>query len=142
MQPDRINRRTFLAASAAAVGGAALGAELPAGVREVTGVLGSFNRLVGPKGGSPLSHDGRLSRDDGLTWTAPRSFGDGVAGAGFLRLKSGALALVSQIGYASGKIWLSRDEGASWQLAGTIRTPGGPVFELGDTLIQLDRGRL
>src|SRR5262245_28748319 len=135
MQPDRINRRTFLAAGAAAVGGAALATDLPTGVREITGVLGSFNSLVELKDGSILSNDGRLSRDDGLTWTAPRSFGDGVAGAGLLRLKSGALALVSQLGYASGKLWLSRDEGTSWQLAGTIRSPGGPVFELGDTLI-------
>ncbi len=116
--------------------------KLPEGVQEVVGVLGGFNSLVELKDGSLLSNDGRLSRDGGKTWTGPRAFGPGISGAGLLRLQSGALALVSQVGYASGRLWLSRDEGKSWSLAGAIRTPGGPVFELGDTLIQLRSGRL
>jgi hypothetical protein len=114
----------------------------PAGVAEIVGVLGGQNSLVELKDGSLLSNDGRSSNDGGRTWTAPRSFGDGVAGAGLLRLQSGALALVSQLGYSSGKVWLSRDEGQTWTLQGTIATPGGPIYELGDTLIQLKNGRL
>ncbi|HEY1377577.1 MAG TPA: sialidase family protein, partial [Gemmataceae bacterium] len=104
--------------------------------------LGSANSLVELADGSLLSNDGRVSRDGGRTWTDPRPFGGGASGAGLLRLRSGALALVSQVGYAAGKLWLSRDDGKSWSLAGTIRTPGGPVYELGDTLIQLRSGRL
>src|SRR5689334_11519424 len=140
MHPETLTRRTFMGVGAAA-GGAALlndsrgagpsakGRKLPDGVHETVGVLGSFNSLVELKDGSLLSNNGRTSRDGGKSWSAPRAFGEGVAGAGLLRLQSGALALVSQIGYASGKIWLSRDEGKSWKLAGTIRTPGGPVYE-------------
>jgi BNR repeat-like domain len=46
------------------------------------------------------------------------------------------------VGYAAGKMWLSSDEGATWNLAGPITTPGGPIFELGDTMIELSTGRL
>src|SRR5436305_15277642 len=96
-----LTRRTFLAAAtAAAILPESPAAEPPAGVREITGVLGSFNSLVELADGSLLSNDGRASRDGGATWSAPRSFGDGVAGAGLLRLKRGALPLVSQLGYA------------------------------------------
>src|SRR5690348_14863755 len=121
MHPATPTRRTFLGVSAA-VGSAALltdsrGAELPAkertlpdGVHETVGALGSFNSLIELKDGSLLSNDGRTSRDGGKSWTAPRAFGKGIAGAGLLRLQSGALALVSQLGYASGKLWVSRDE--------------------------------
>jgi hypothetical protein len=143
MSRDSVTRRSFLGT---AVAGATILAEsqgeLPAGVKEVVGVLGGFNSLAELKDGSLLSNDGRISGDNGLTWTGPRSFGDGIAGVGLLRLQSGALALVSQLGYAGGKVWLSRDEGQSWALSGAIATPGGPVFEIGDTLIQLKSGRL
>ncbi|MBI1916070.1 MAG: exo-alpha-sialidase [Planctomycetes bacterium] len=153
MHPETLTRRMFMGVSATASGAALLtdsrGAEpstkertLPDGVHETVGALGSFNSLVELKDGSLLANDGRTSRDGGKSWTAPRAFGKGIAGAGLLRLQGGALALVSQVGYASGKLWLSRDEGKSWKLAGTIRTPGGPVYELGDTLIQLKSGRL
>jgi hypothetical protein len=115
---------------------------LPEEAREIVGVLGINNSLVELKDGSLLSNDGRLSKDGGRTWTAPRPFGTGVAGAGIMRLASGALALVSQVGYADGRMWLSRDEGKTWGLAGPMKVPGGPVFELGDTMIQLRGGRL
>jgi hypothetical protein len=115
---------------------------LPDGALEVVGVLGINNSLVELKGGSLLSNDGRLSKDGGRTWPPPRQFGPGVAGAGIMRLASGALALISQVGYADGRMWLSRDEGKTWQPAGPIKVPGGPVFELGDTMIQLRSGRL
>jgi hypothetical protein len=39
-------------------------------------------------------------------------------------------------------MWLSADEGSTWKPAGPIQVPGGPVFELGDTMIQLRSGRL
>ena len=84
---------------------------LPEEAREIVGVLGINNSLVELKDGSLLSNDGRLSKDGGRTWTAPRPFGTGVAGAGIMRLASGALALVSQVGYADGRMWLSRRRG-------------------------------
>ncbi len=115
---------------------------LPEGSLEVVGVLGINNSLVELKDGSLLSNDRRRSADGGRTWTAPQPFGKGAAGAGIMRLASGALALVSQVGYADGRVWLSRDEGKTWQPAGAIKVPGGPVFELGDTMIQLRGGRL
>src|SRR5947208_3298467 len=118
-----VTRRTFLAAAAAATLRPAT-AGPPAVVTEVTGVLGSSSSLVELKDGSLLANDGRTSRDGGATWSAPRTFDTGVAGAGLLRLESGAIALVSQLGYAAGHVWLSRDEGTSWQSAGPIRTPG------------------
>ena len=80
--------------------------------------------------------------DRGKTWSEPQTFGDGISGSGLMRLASGKLALVSPVGYASGRMFLSNDEGKSWTVAGSISTPGGPVFELGDTMIQLNNGRL
>jgi sialidase-1 len=116
--------------------------QLQHGGQEIVGVLGSENSLVELRDGSLLSNDGRTSTDGGRTWSAPRSFGDGTVGTGLLQLQSGALALAAPLGYSSGKIWLSHDEGKTWQLQGTIKTPGGPIYELGDTLIQLKSGRL
>ncbi len=153
MHHESPSRRTFLGVGAAVAGVALLtdssgaGAppparRLPDGVHEVVGVLGSSSSLVELKDGSLLTNDGRTSHDGGRSWTAPRAFGEGITGAGLLRLRSGKLALVSQLGYAAGNLWLSGDEGKSWKPAGAITTPGGPVYELGDTLIQLASGRL
>lgn len=153
MRQDPFSRRTFLEIGTVAAGVALLsdvrGADppakersLPDGVHEIVGVLGGGNSLVALTDGSLLSNDGRTSHDGGKSWTTPRPFGEGIAGVGLLRLRSGALALSSQVGYARGQLWLSRDDGKSWALAGPIKTPGGPVYELGDTLIQLNSGRL
>jgi hypothetical protein len=153
MKPHSMSRRTFIHASAAAAG-TAIGLDatagqdppksrpLPDGAWELVGVLGMNSSLVELKDGSLLANDGRLSADCGKSWTAPRPFGEAIAGAGIMRLNSGMLALVSPVGYAAGKVWLSPDEGATWKLAGPISTPGGPIFELGDTMIQLRSGRL
>ena len=111
-------------------------------MEEIVGVLGIGNSLVELKNGSLLANDGRTSADAGRTWSAPKSFGTGVAGTGLFRLASGALALVAPVGYAEGRMWLSCDEAETWPEAGPIKTPGGPVFELGDTMIQLRSGRL
>ncbi|MBI3920924.1 MAG: exo-alpha-sialidase [Armatimonadetes bacterium] len=116
------------------------GKSLPQGVAEIVGVLGTGNSLVELKEGSLLSNDGRTSTDGGATWGGPRSFGEGVSGSGIMRLQSGKLALVSSVGYGSGLVWLSEDDGKTWAKAGQITVPGGPVFELGDTMIQLEGG--
>lgn len=153
MPQDNFTRREFVELMGAAGVGMALlnGASaagpqksqtLPAGVTELVGVLGMNNSLVELKDGSLLSNDGRRSKDGGLTWTAPAAFNAGAAGTGLMRLKSGALALVAAVGYQTGRVWLSADDGATWALAGSIKVPGGPIYELGDTLIQLTSGRL
>src|SRR5262249_43890121 len=140
MQPDSPSRRTFikLAAAGAAAPGATGGTaeepappgQLPKGVLERVGILGLMNSLVELKDGSLLSTDGRVYQDGGKSWTAPRSFGTGVTGTGLLRLQSGALALVSSVGYGEGKLWLSRDEGTTWKAGGPIAVPGGPLYEV------------
>ncbi len=111
-------------------------------MEEIIGTLGTSNSLVELAGGALLSNDGRTSSDGGRTWSKPKSFGPDVKGTGIFRLDSRALALVAPAGYAQGNMWLSRDEGETWVDAGHITTPGGPVFELGDTMIQLGEGRL
>lgn len=154
MPEHELSRRGFLqVVGAAGVGVAAIGSDaaadspkskaLPPGVTEIVGVLGMNNSLVELKDGSLLANDGRRSSDGGLTWVTPAApFNNGAAGTGILRLQSGALALVAAVGYQTGKVWLSTDEGANWNLAGAIKIPGGPIYELGDTLIQLRSGRL
>jgi hypothetical protein len=151
---DSHSRRSFLAMASAVASAAALGrnstaAESTTATRqphhdfiETTDVSGDSNSLVALKDGSLLMANGRRSTDGGKTWSEPRPFGTGIGGTGLLRLKSGKLALVSPVGYAAGQMFLSADEGSSWTLAGPITTPGGPVFELGDTMIQLASGRL
>ena len=98
--------------------------------------------LVALRDGSLLSNDGRGSRDGGETWGEPRAFGAGVSGNSITRLASGRLALVSPVGFRTGEIWLSGDDGKSWHLAGRIKTPAGAYDSEGDTLIQLGSGRL
>jgi hypothetical protein len=153
MYQATVARRTLMGLVAAALAAAMLTnlsaaepntkqRQLPEGVHEVIGVLGLNSSLVELKDGTLLANNGRFSQDGGKTWSAPRALGNGIAGAGIIRLKSGPLALVSQAGYAAGKMWLSQDEGKTWALAGPIKVPGGPVYELGDTLIQLSSGRL
>jgi hypothetical protein len=39
-------------------------------------------------------------------------------------------------------MWVSESEGETWTPVGPIKVPGGPVYELGDTMIQLRSGRL
>ncbi len=51
---------------------AASDSSIPAGVVEVTGVLGIGNSLVELKDGSLLTNDGRTSQDGGKTWSAPQ----------------------------------------------------------------------
>ena len=153
MASDEVQRRMFLrlagaGASVAALGRQAWAAESAAPSQpdrdyvEIVGVAGINSSLVQLKDGSLLSSDGRRSTDAGHTWSEAQSFGDGVSGAGIMRLQSGKLALVSPVGYAAGQMHLSGDEGKSWTLAGPIKTPGGPIYELGDTMIQLESGRL
>ena len=110
---------------------------LPRGVVEIPGT--NVQSLVALTDGTLLGNNGRVSRDGGRTWPEVRSFG-AAGGAGIMRLLSGKLALVDSVGYASGTMWLSADEGKTWAKAGPIRVPGGPVFELGDTMIQLKQG--
>lgn len=153
MANDDLKRRTFLklasaGTTVAAWGGRALAndASTKADKRdefhEVVGPIGFSCGIVQLKDGSLLSSEGRQSRDGGRTWSDPRSFGENVSGSGLMRLQSGKLALVSAVGYAAGNMHLSEDEGQTWTLAGPIATPGGPIYELGDTMIQLDSGRL
>lgn len=115
---------------------------IPAGVTEVTDT-GVYS-LVELKDGSLLGDNGRLSSDGGRTWSAPKSFGDhvtadpaGAVGNGIMRLQSGALALSN-----GGNIWLSQDEGVSWETGGeAFPHLLGPGY-FGDELIQLKSGRL
>jgi hypothetical protein len=148
-----LNRRDFVQLVAAAGVATALTAAESHGrttakdsadddVVELVDVLGMSNSLVELKDGSLLANDGRRSNDGGLTWTAPAPFDGGAAGTSLFRLKSGKLALVAGVGYSAGRMWISADEGATWMLAGSIQVPGGPIYELGDTMIQLESGRL
>ena len=115
----------------------------PEGVVEVTGV--DISSLVELKDGSllgiSLDVNGRISTDGGRTWGEPRPLGEGVSGSGIMRLASGALALSG-----GGRVWLSRDEGKTWTLAGEAitKTSGivGDPYSLSDEMIQLDSGRL
>lgn len=124
---------------------------LPAGVIEHTGL--GVGTVVELKDGTILANNGRISRDGGKTWSEPRSLGPDIAGNGFVRLKSGALALTASVGYLKGMLWVSTDEGKTWTARAPIRTSGGargrkwtlddaPVYDLGDVMIQLSGGRL
>ena len=111
---------------------------------EVTGVLGMDSSLVELKDGSLLTNGGAGSVDGGKTWSEPRSFGEGVAGNSIMRLNSGSLALTSGQ-YQTGKMWVSRDEGLTWEPRGVVKTPepkGGLVADFYDPVIQLKSGRL
>lgn len=154
MPDNRVSRREFVQRIGAAGVGAALGCNdaaalplpksraLPDGALELVGGLGIGSSLVELKDGSLLANDGRRSKDGGKSWSAAAPFGAGIAGGGMMRLNSGDLALVAAVGYAAGKMWLSSDEGTNWTEAGLIQVPGGPVFELGDTMLQLRNRRL
>src|SRR6185503_21220413 len=109
---------------------------------EVVGVLGINGSLVQLRDGSLLANDGRVSRDGGRTWSDPRPFGDGISGTGLLRLASDELTLIAPAGYGAARAWVSRDEAKTWRDAGAIAVPGGPVYEVGDIMIQLKSGRL
>ena len=67
---------------------------------------------------------------------------DSTEAPGPMRLQSGALAKVSPVGYGDGTINISHDNGKTWEPPVKIATPGGPIFELGDTMIELSSGRL
>ena len=106
----------------------------PEGVVEVVGVLGHADSLVELRDGTLLSSGGRVSRDGGVTWTRPRSFGRGMRDLGIRRMRSGKLALCD-----SKQLWLSRDEGKTWGRPRPIRTMG---ITGGDQLVELSTGRL
>ena len=111
-------------------------------VMEVVDILGMNGSLVELKDGALLSNDGRISRDGGETWSEPRSFGEGISGNSITRLASGALALVSPLGFELGEVWHSHDEAKTWKGAGHINAPAGSHDSEGDTMIQLGSGRL
>jgi hypothetical protein len=123
----------LLAASAWCVGPA-----LPDGVVEVTGR--GFVSLVELKDGSLLANSGQSSADGGKTWSAPRSFGDGISGENIVRLKSGALAL-GYGGYwtSPGRLWTSADEGKTWSAVGQTKLLGIPLIA---TLVVAGNGNL
>jgi hypothetical protein len=116
--------------------------QIPVGVVEVTGT--SVYSLVELKNGSLLGDNGKLSTDGGRTWSDARSFGDhvtadpsGAIGNGIIRLKSGSIAFAN-----GGKVWLSSDEGETWETGGELWPHlVGPGY-YGDEMIQLDSGRL
>ncbi len=106
----------------------------PEGVVEVVGVLGHPDGLVELRDGTLLSSAGRTSRDGGVTWTRPRSFGRGMRDLGVQRMRSGKLTLCD-----SKQLWLSRDDGKTWGKPRAIRTMG---ITGGDQLVELSTGRL
>ena len=106
----------------------------PDGVTELVGSLGIGNSLVELKDGTLLSNDGRTSKNGGRKWTGPRPFGNGAAGSGIMRLKSGKLCLSNTT-----HLWLSRNEGRTWGKARPIRQLGSPLYA---TLTELSSGRL
>ncbi len=109
----------------------------PKGVTEIVGVIGRGWSLVELKDGALISVGNnvyRTSTDDGVTWSEPKPFPDGVGGNGILRLKSGALGL-----YNEKQMWLSHDEGETWEDGMPITMLGSPYYA---TLIQLDDERL
>src|SRR5262245_14795854 len=84
---------------------------LPSGASEQIGL--GISDVEALKDGSLLATNGRVSRDGGKTWSAPRPLGEGISGNRFSRLKSGALLLSSFDN--NPRLWISRDEGASWK---------------------------
>ena len=80
----------------------------PEGVVEIAGT--GVSSLVELTDGSLLAENGSVSSDGGITWSDPRSFGDGIDGNGLMRLDSGAIALT-----IDDRIWISRDDGKTWE---------------------------
>ena len=111
---------------------------LPAGASEQISLgIGDVEAL---KDGSLLATNGRVSRDGGKSWSAPRSFGEGINGNRLSRLQSGALLLSSFDN--NPRLWISRDEGASWKEISDAfpKMMGGPNCFGG--VEQLSSGRL
>lgn len=108
---------------------------------EHAGIIGMGGSVMELKDGLLVTNSRHVSTDGGKTWSAPLGEGEGGGGAQ-MRLASGALIKVSPVSYGSGRMSISRDQGKTWTDAGPIKVPGGPVFELGDTMIQLAGGRL
>ena len=118
---------------------------LPDGVVEIAkGLAAQFASVVELKDGSLLANNGQLSSDGGKSWSELRSFGEGIEGAGLLRLKSGRLALTGST------IHFSEDEGKTWGQSSEVipklvAKDGHTLFQghsLADTIIQLSSGRL
>lgn len=120
----------------------AVGTPPPPGVVEIVGL--EFHSLVELKDGSLLANNGQRSTDGGLTWSEPRSFGEGIEGIGLIRLQSGRLALTGNT------ICFSEDEGKTWgqsvEIFPKVVAGDGTVLfqvhEYGDSMIQLSSGRL
>jgi hypothetical protein len=114
---------------------------LPAGVIEHTNL--GIDSVVELKDGSVLANNGRVSSDGGKSWSQPRPFGAGIRGSGLLRLNSGGIALTEGTAGGSSGIWISRNEGKTWEATPDSfqKAMGGPNF-LGDEMIQLSKGRL
>jgi len=110
----------------------------------VVGPLGRGCSVVELADGSLLAAAGdhtRTSADGGLTWSEPAPFPDGVIGNSLLRLRSGAIALTGgdALFLRSDQLWLSVDEGKTWQSRGPIPLKG---FPYPCTMVQLESGRL
>jgi len=120
----------------------AIGTPPPEGVIEVVDLGGIGCSLVELNDGSLMlvrGEDYLLSTDEGVTWSEPQPFAEGLSGNGITRLASGALALTGGPGG-----WLSEDEGKTWSpMAEPFpRMMGKPPAGLGDEMIQLSSGRL
>ena len=117
-----------------------IGTPPPEGVVELTDL--GISSLVELPDGSLLANNGRASTDGGETWGEPRPFGEGISGSSLLRLHSGSLVLSQNVGYGQGMVWVSSDEGKTWEPRSPIETPGGPDYSMSGAMIQLSSGRL
>ena len=109
----------------------------PTGVTEVVGIIGRGWSMTPLKSGALMATGGanyRISTDDGLTWSEAQHFPDGIQGDGIMRLKSGVLVL-----YNPKQMWLSHDEGETWDAGSPINMLGSPYYA---TMMQLSSGRL
>ena len=133
MENDTANRPTFRKSP-------------PEGVVEIVGIGRDWS-MVQLTDGTLLAackNRYRISHDKGASWENEQELPEPVNVNGLLRLQSGALA-ASSVASGSGReyrenmLWLSYDEGQSWNEGRPISMLGAPYC---DTLIQLSGGRL
>ena len=85
----------------------------------------------------------RISKDDGKTWSEPRSLGCEMGVGGIIRLQSGVLAVYGRKAGASTDVYFcsSKDEGKTW--THPLRIPTYPDFHpMFHSMVQLSNGRL
>ena len=117
----------------------------PQGVVELISALGTGRSMVELTDGSLFlvdRYEYRTSTNAGESWTAPKPLPEGVGGRSLLRLQSGAIALTSGDRFSfetKDELWISPDEGQTWQSRGNIPLLGFPYI---NTMIQLSNGRL